>query len=283
MVKTVVKYNQRTAQYFVEDLGDGTKLDMVAIPGGTFMMGSPEDEEGSLSRERPQHEVTVPSFFMGKYQVTQAQWKAVTKLPQVEKELEENPSSFKGDNRPVEQVSWNDAVEYCKKLSQKTGRTYRLPSEAEWEYACRAGTTTPFHFGETITTDLANYCGTDNEQYNWSGSYGRGSKGVYRKETTPVGSFEVANDFGLYDMHGNVYEWCLDDWHDSYENAPTDGRAWFDNENNNLSQKQGRSVLRGGSWLHYPDHCRTAYRIGYRRVNISYDFGFRLVCVSGRT
>ncbi|MHC5719615.1 MAG: formylglycine-generating enzyme family protein, partial [Nostoc sp.] len=161
---------------------------------------------------------------------------------------------FKGEQRPVEQVSWYDAVEFCDRLSDHTKRQrqYRLPSEAEWEYACRAGTTTPFHFGETITSELANYDATS--------TYGRGVEGTYRKETTPVGSFNAANAFGLYDMHGNVWEWCLDDWHNNYERAPTDGSPWFDNKNDNLYQKQGNAVLRGGSWLYYPRDCRSASR-----------------------
>ncbi|MEO0935598.1 MAG: formylglycine-generating enzyme family protein [Cyanobacteria bacterium J06641_2] len=282
MVKTVVKYDQGTAQYFVEDLGSEIELEMVLIPDGTFMMGAPENEKDSRDRERPQHQVTVPLFFMGKYQVTQAQWKAVAKLPQVERELKENPSDFKGDNRPVENVSWYDAVEFCTRLSNHTGREYRLPNEAEWEYACRAGTTTPFHFGETITTDLANYRGTDDKEHNWSGSYGRGPKGIYREQTTSVGSFEIANAFGLYNMHGNVWEWCLDDWHSDYENAPTDGSPWLEDKNDNLSQEQGEAVLRGGSWLSSPDCCRSAYRYDYvGRDLISSTLGFRVVCVSG--
>ena len=157
MVQTIIQKSRKTGLYFVEDLCNGVEFEMVLIKGGTFTMGAPEDEEDSINDERPQHEVTVPTFFMGKYPITQAQWKAVAKLPQVEKELEENPSDFKGDNRPVEQVSWYDAVEFCARLSNYTGRKYSLPSEAEWEYACRAGTTTPFHFGETITSELANY------------------------------------------------------------------------------------------------------------------------------
>mgnify|MGYP001793934236 CR=1 FL=1 len=282
MTKAVIQYKQGTAQYYIEDLGSGIELEMVYIPDGTFIMGAPEDEEGSRDSERPQHEVTVPSFFMGKYPVTQAQLKAVAKLPQVERELKEDPSSFKGDNRPVEQVSWYDAVEFCARLSNHTGREYRLPSEAEWEYACRAGTTTPFHFGETITTDLANYDGTDDKDGKWLGSYGRGPKGIYREETTPVGSFEVANDFGLYDMHGNVWEWCLDDWHSDYEDARTDGRSYLDNENDNLYQKQGNAILRGGSWNNTPGSCRSASRYfnGWR-VGINGSLGFRVACVSG--
>jgi formylglycine-generating enzyme required for sulfatase activity len=177
----------------------------------------------------------------------------------------------------VEQVSWYDAVEFCDRLSNHTKRQYRLPSEAEWEYACRAGTKTPFHFGETITTDLANY--------NGNYTYGQGPKGVYREETTEVGSFEVANNFGLYDMHGNVYEWCLDDWHDNYTDAPADGSAWFSSDDK-LSDKTGRAVLRGGSWVNNPQSCRSASRNDDNRVErdlINLNFGFRVVCVVGRT
>ncbi|MEW6497793.1 MAG: formylglycine-generating enzyme family protein, partial [Cyanobacteriota bacterium] len=199
MAKIVINRERRTAQYFLEDLGDGIGLEMVLIPGGSFLMGSPEDELERSDNESLQHLVTIQLFCLGKYPVTQAQWKAVAALPQVNRKLDPGLSSFKGENRPVETVSWYDAVEFCDRLSQKTGRQYRLPSEAEWEYACRAGTTTPFHFGETITPELANY----NGKY----TYGAGVKGVYREETTPVGSFGVANAFGLYDMHGNVWEW----------------------------------------------------------------------------
>jgi formylglycine-generating enzyme required for sulfatase activity len=253
----------------LEDLANDTQLEMMLIPGGTFIMGSPKEEENSIDSERPQHEVTIEPFFMGKYQVTQAQWRFVAQLPQVNRELEQDPSNFKGDNRPVERVSWYDAVEFCDRLSQYTGRTYRLPSEAEWEYACRAGTTTPFHFGETITTNLANYDGES--------TYGDGVEGVYRRETTEVGSFGVANNFGLYDMHGNVYEWCLDDWHDNYKDAPTDGSAWFSSDDK-LSDKSGRAVLRGGSWDSFARHCRSAFRGRLSRDFRYFDDGFRVVC-----
>jgi formylglycine-generating enzyme required for sulfatase activity len=281
MPKIVIHEYQRTAQYFREDLGNDIQLDMMLIPGGTFIMGSPKEEEDSRDSERPQHEVTIEPFWLGQYQVTQAQWKFVAKLPQVNKELNPDPSRFKGDgstsltnNRPVEQVSWYDAVEFCDRLSRHTKRQYRLPSEAEWEYACRAGTKTPFHFGETITTDLANY--------NGNYTYGQEPKGVYREETTEVGSFGVANNFGLYDMHGNVYEWCLDDWHDNYTDAPADGSAWFSSDDK-LSDKTGRAVLRGGSWFSNPHFCRSAYRNLNYRDNHSINFGFRVVCVVGRT
>jgi formylglycine-generating enzyme required for sulfatase activity len=252
-----------------EDLGNGIQLEMVMIPSGSFMMGSPETEEGSNDDERPQHQVTIKAFCLGKYQVTQAQWKAVAAFPQVNKELKLDPSRFKGDNRPVEQVSWYDAVEFCDRLSRHTKRQYRLPSEAEWEYACRAGTKTPFHFGETITTDLANYDGES--------TYGDGVEGVNRGETTEVGSFGVANNFGLYDMHGNVYEWCLDDWHNDYTDAPADGSAWFSSDDK-LSDKTGRAVLRGGSWISNPQFCRSASRIINNRDDHDDLFGFRVVC-----
>ena len=283
MAQTIIERYRRKGLHFVEDLGNGVELEMVLIKGGTFTMGT-EDEEierlveefgNDYSRwEKPQHQVTVPTFFMGKYQVTQEQWKAVAALPQVEKELEAEPSYFKGDNLPVEEVSWYDAVEFCARLSNHTQRKYRLPSEAEWEYACRAGTTTRFHFGDKITTDLANYQPEDSS----------GSQEIYRKKTTPVGSFAIANAFGLYDMHGNVYEWCLDDWHDNYEGAPTDGSAWLD-ENDNLSQSEADAVLRGGSWDDNPVNCRSASRNNnYRaaRVDDFFVVGFRVVCGVGR-
>ena len=233
-------------------LGNGVILEMATIPGGTFMMGSPETEEGSNDNESPQHHVTVPSFLMGKYPVTQAQYQAIVGT---------NPSLFKGSNRPVECVSWDNAVAFCEKLSQITGKTYRLPSEAEWEYACRAGTTTPFYFGETISTELANY----NGYY----TYGGGAKGEYRGKTTEVGSFGVANNFGLYDMHGNVWEWCADTWHDNYyDGATTDGSPWIEN----------RSPLRGGSWCIHPSYCRSASRSSRDRRDYFNLYGFRVVC-----
>jgi formylglycine-generating enzyme required for sulfatase activity len=256
--------SRQRATGFIEDIGNGVQLEMVAIPGGTFTMGSPATEKESYNRERPQHQVTLQPFFMGKFPVTQAQWRAVAALEQVNRELEPNPSYFKGENRPVERISWYDAKEFCDRLSRKTGKPYHLPSEAQWEYACRAGTTTPFHFGETITTDLANYRG--------SVSYSSGSKGIYREETTPVGSFGVANAFGLYDTHGNVWEWCADHWHSNYEGAPTNGSAWLvDNDNH-------PRLLRGGSWYVAPDNCRSAYRY-YDYPDSRYNgIGFRVVC-----
>jgi formylglycine-generating enzyme required for sulfatase activity len=252
----IIQCQPRVARYFTEDLGNGVTLEMAAIPGGSFMMGSPENEIGRRDNESPQHQVTVPSFFMGKYPVTQVQYQAI---------MGTNPSSSKGSNCPVEKVYWYDAAAFCEKLSQRTGKNYRLPSEAEWEYACRAGTTTPFHFGETITTDLANY--------NGNCTYRQGSKGVYRGETREVGSFGVANNFGLYDMHGNVWEWCQDNWHSNYEGAQTDKSAWLDNKKNTR-----RKLLRGGSWDVYPDDCRSADRNYSNLAPYYHGIGFRVVC-----
>ena len=251
----------KNANYFGEDLGNGVILEMVSIPGGTFIMGSPENEEGYRSSQSPQHEVTVPPFFMGKYPVTQQQWRVVAALPKDKIDLKSDPSYFKGDNLPVECVSWNDAQEFCARLSRMANKTYRLPSEAEWEYACRGGTTTPFYCGETISTDLANYDG------NYT--YGQGQKGEYREKTTEVGKFP-ANPFGLYDMCGNVWEWCEDGWHENYINAPTDGSAWT-----SLSTKY--MLLRGGSWYRGAGYCRAAFRGRFSRDDRYSYYGFRVV------
>ena len=252
----IIHREQKQARYETEDLGHGVTLDMVSIPGGTFMMGSPKDEKErefwKKGTESPQHRVTVPSFFMGKYQVTQAQWQAI---------MGENPSRFKGENCPVEKISWEEAVKFCQRLSEKTSKTYRLPSEAEWEYACRAGTTTPFYFGDTITTELVNY--------NGNYPYASAPKGVYRKKTTDVGSFPP-NAFGLYDMHGNVWEWCTDPWHDNYNGAPTDGSVWEKGGSGSLF------VLRGGSWGSSARGARTAYRVGNEPTNRNFNVGLRL-------
>jgi len=251
-----IECSRGQAQYFTEDLGKGAKLEMVVIPAGSFRMGSPDTEEERYESESPLHRVTLASFCMGKYPVTQAQWQAVAALPPVNCELNPNPSQFKGADLPVEQVSWYDAVEFCARLSKKTGRQYRLPSEAEWEYACRAGTTTPFHFGKAITHKLANYDST---------------------QTTPVGSFQIVNAFGLYDMHGNVLEWCADYWHKNYQGAPTDDSVWLSDNNYDCR------VLRGGSWYTYAKYCRAAYRY-YRAPDCRYcHFSCRVVCDAGWT
>jgi len=286
----ILQREPKQTHLFRESLGN-VSLDMVPIPGGTFLMGSPENELYHLDDESPQHEVAVPPFFMGRFPITQAQWRFVAQLEptnreldadqadidgedvgtfQLEptvRELDTDPSNFKGDNRPVERVSWYDATEFCARLSQLTGRDYRLPSEAEWEYACRAGTTTPFHCGETITSDLANYHG----YY----TYGQGPKGIYRRETTEVGSFPP-NAFGLHDMHGNVWEWCQDHWHSNYDDAPTDGRAWIEVEDSE------QRIHRGGSWADDPRNCRSAFRFDDAPDVIDYSLGFRVACSAPR-
>ncbi len=277
----VIRREPRESWQFVESLAKGLTLDLVEIPGGTFLMGAAADELESYDDERPQHEVRVSGFLLGKYPVTQAQWRFVAGLPQVSQELQPEPSRFKGDERPVEQVSWDDAQEFCARLSVHTGRIYRLPSEAEWEYACRAGTTTPFHFGETIDAEIANYQAQD-EKYEgktYPGKYGRGQFGKYRKKTIDVGSLNAANDWGLHHMHGNVWEWCQDHWHGSYEGAPTDGSSWIDET---PSEKESR-LLRGGSWFRYPRYCRSACRFYYAPGTRDFDLGFRVLLVSART
>ena len=243
--KTAVDREEEKLQNFSEQLGNNNiTLEMIYIPGGSFMMGSPEGE--GYDSEKPQHLVKIQPFFIGKFPVTQAQWQAV---------MENNPAHFQ-DNplNPVERVSWDDAQEFCNALSKKTGKTYRLPTEAEWEYACRAGTTTPYYFGETITKELANYQGNATKQ---------------------VGSYPP-NEFGLYDMHGLVWEWCEDDWHQNYENAPNDGKAW-------LSKFSKIKVIRGGSWNDDPRDCRSAYRVYLSREDRDGSIGFRVACVAGRT
>lgn len=253
---------QGQAEYFRQDLGNGITLDLVSIPGGSFQMGASEGEAEASADEYPQHLVTIKPFFMGKYAVTQAQWKAVAALPKVKIDLKADPANFKGAQLPVERVSWEEAVEFCARLSHKTQKTYRLPSEAEWEYACRAGTTTPFYFGETITPELVNY--------NGNYPYGKAAKGQYRQKTVEVGSLPP-NAVGLYEMHGNVWEWCADAWHNSYNKAPTDGSVWE-------AESGSARLLRGGSWGNNSRLCRSANRSGNNPAWRYYNLGFRVVC-----
>ncbi|MEA3324727.1 MAG: formylglycine-generating enzyme family protein [Euryarchaeota archaeon] len=211
------------------------------IPAGEFMMGS----EDGFDDEKPVHKVRIGKpFYLGTYPVTQAEWKAV---------MGNNPSHFKGDDLPVESVSWDDVQEFIKKLNEKEGTDkYRLPSEAEWEYACRAGTNTRYSFGDS-ESKLGDYAWYD---------YNSGSK------THPVGK-KKPNPGGLYDMHGNVWEWVQDRWHSNYDGAPTDGSAWESGDG-------AHRVLRGGSWGGNARYCRSADRRhddpGYRNSN---DPGYR--------
>ncbi|MFY9223027.1 MAG: bifunctional serine/threonine-protein kinase/formylglycine-generating enzyme family protein [Blastocatellia bacterium] len=249
--------------YFTEDLAGVLKMDLVYIQPGTFTMGSPFTELKRETNEGPLHKVQVPGFYMGKYLVTQAEWALVASWPTVYRYIPPPSSNFAGDALPIEQVSWEDALEFCARLSAHTGREYRLPTEAEWEYAARAGQNTPFAFGDTITTDIVNY--------NGAFPYGSAPKGLSRNRTTPVGSMGVANAFGLYDMHGNVWEWCQDIWHDTYDGAPTNGSAW------ESGGDASRRVLRGGSWYHPGAACRCASRTKYATSVRSPYFGFRVV------
>lgn len=224
---------------FIENLGGGVQLEMIAIPSSSFQMG---DNEFDFAR--PVHSVKVKPFYLGKHPITQEQYQSV---------MGTNPSHFKGAKLPVENVSWNDAVEFCKKLSQKTGKNYRLLSEAEWEYACRSGTRTKYHFGDD-ENQLGNYA--------W---YGNNSKGV----TYPVGE-KKPNQFGLCDMHGNVWEWCSDIYHENYNGAPTDGSSW------EAPTKENDRVLRGGSWIDDAVGCRSADRNGDSAGYSNDDIGFRV-------
>ena len=257
------------------DRPDPLALTLVEIQAGSFLMGSPKDEPERHSDEGPQHQVAIQEFFMAQTPITQAQWRQVAGWQEREaerwgRELNPTPSQFSdqpdSDNRPVDNVSWLDAMEFCHRLSQRTGRYYTLPSEAQWEYACRAGTTTPFAFGATLSAELANYDATY--------TYADGPKGEYREQTTPVGMFP-ANAWGLHDMHGNVWEWCLDHWHDSYEGAPSDGSAWL---MPSASEEEPR-LLRGGSWLDDPWYCRSAFRDRGRPGFANVYVGFRVVCL----
>ena len=244
-----------------QELTKEIAITMLQIPAGEFQMGSSDKEVYRITSEAPQHRVQLQSFFLGQTPVTQAQWKLVAGWPKLAVDLNPQPSRFKGANRPVEQVSWEEAMEFCRRLSQRTELSYTLPSEAQWEYACRAGTTTPFAFGDTLTPDIANYDG------NYT--YGSGPKGTYREKTTDAGSF-LANAWGLQDMHGNVWEWCLDHWHENYQGAPSDGTRWV-----NGGDEVFR-LLRGGSWGDGPRFCRSAARFRWHRVNRVSNVGFRL-------
>jgi formylglycine-generating enzyme required for sulfatase activity len=220
-------------------------MEFVLIPAGEFEMGSPSDEEGMLDREGSVHRVKIKkAFYMGRYEVTQKEWREV---------MGNNPSHFKGDDLPVEQVSWNDVQEFIRKLNEKEGTDkYRLPSEAEWEYACRAGTTTRYSFGDS-ESKLGDYAWYDDN----SGD-----------ETHPVGK-KKPNPYGLYDMHGNVWEWVQDEWHSDYDGAPTDGSAW---ESGDIANR----VFRGGSWNFNAWSCRSANRYCYL-PGFWYNYiGFRL-------
>jgi formylglycine-generating enzyme required for sulfatase activity len=211
-----------TNDSYTLDLGEGVSLTLMLIPAGEFMMGSADDDGTAADNERPQHRVQLTQFLMEATPVTQAQWRVVAGYDPVDGDVKmaADPSKYKGDDRPVEQVNWYQATEFCQRLSKRTGKHFHLPSEAQWEYACRAGTETAYHVGPELTPELAKYDSRDG--------------------TVPVRSYPP-NRWGLYDMHGNVWEWCADYWHEDYEGALTDGSAWIEGGDSDLR------VLRGGS------------------------------------
>ena len=250
-------------QTFRDQLKDGGEGPlMVVIPPGQFLMGSPSDEPERRDNEGPQHEVIIQKpFALGAYAVTFADYDLFCRKTQ--RELP-NDRSWGRVNRPVIILSWHDAQAYCAWLSELTGYGYRLPSEAEWEYACRAGTQTPYSFGNNITPEQANYDGN----YPYTG----GNKGQYRGKTVPV-QYLPPNTWGLYEMHGNVWEWVQDAWHENYHGAPTDGNSW---ESADTSMA---CVLRGGSWNDLAGNCRSAYRVNYQPDKRYSNIGFRCVRV----
>ncbi|WP_013323743.1 formylglycine-generating enzyme family protein [Gloeothece verrucosa] len=264
----IISRPQKQAQYFLENLSQGIALEMIVIPSGTFLMGAAEGEKSSYTdSDKPQHSVSVNSFYIGKYPITQAQWRVIASLPKIERDLNPDPSHFKGDDLPVERVSWYEAQEFCARLTQYSGKKYQLPSEAQWEYACRGGTTTPFYFGPTITGQVANYLASE-------GPYAVEATGEFRKSTTRVGSFPP-NNFGLYDLHGGVYEWCADPWHKNYDGAPTDDSVWLsDNAKDNRYR-----ILRGGGWATEARQCRSAQRTRFGPDNKYSTIGFRVVVI----
>ena len=224
-------------------------------------------------------------FLLGQTPITQAQWRAVAQWQRLEQEDQElwsksldpdpmpklgDPGRFQGEHRPVVYVSWHDAMAFCQRLRLRSGKKYTLPSEAQWEYACRAGTISPFYCGSTISTKLANYDGTK--------VYGDGEKGGYRQQTRDVTTFP-ANPWRLHDMHGNVWEWCADHWHGNYEGAPEDGRAWIEEGAKEKKNETRYRLLRGGSWNNHPRYCRSAYRNINLPVNRLISIGFRVCCL----
>jgi formylglycine-generating enzyme required for sulfatase activity len=239
------------AEYIIEDLGNGVNIEMVYIPAGSFMMGSNEDPA-----EQPIHRVTLLPFYVGKYAIARKQYVKVMS------ERGWEPFGDKGGNYPME-TTWSNTIEFCKSLSQLTGKQYTLPSESQWEYVCRGGTSTSFYFGETIIPTLGNY----------RVEYPDGERPLYSRmaQSDEVGE-KLPNAFGLYDMHGNVHEWCLDTWHENYTDSPVDGSAWVDNSNN-------LRVLRGGSYSCPAKNCRSSSRSSFFDVS-GYNAGFRVVLIS---
>ncbi len=260
----IIRRKTIKSDIFRESINDELFLDMVLVPSGQFMMGSPDDEIFHNSNESPFHLVKTSQYLMSKHAINQEKWKAIAHLPKINLDLSMSPSKFRGAELPVENISWLEANEFCLRLSKYTGRTYRLPTEAEWEYACRAKTETPFPFGVTITSALANFNGAQ--------PYASQPKGEFLKRTVDVGEF-TANALGLYQMNGNVWEWCLDSWQNSFAAPPIDGHTWL------ATHTTMRAVLRGGSWGSSGERCRSAARFQAPYTYRGGDVGFRVICM----
>ena len=265
-----VTRSQAVCESYFEDLGNGVKLEMARVPAGKFLMGSPASEPDRKDDEGPQREVSISSFLMGRFEVTQQQWRVVAGWPKVGIELNANPAQFKGDSLPVEMISWLETKEFIARLNKKLGLTegneYRLPSEAEWEYAARSGTTTTFAFGSVLSAEVVNFDG------RLKGDKKDGASVAFRNKPVAVGSIGIANAWGLFDLYGNLWEWCEDDWHPTYENAPQNGRPWI----TDLSSREPRRLIRGGSFGSKSGDCRAARRIKNVPDFRGPDLGFRL-------
>jgi formylglycine-generating enzyme required for sulfatase activity len=242
----IVSRETKTGSYFIEPLGSGVKpLELVAISGGEFMMGSDERD-----REQPKHKVTLQPFFISRYPITESQWQVVSEYPSINRDINVRPNSSRDGrkNFPIEWISWDEAQEFCNRLSARSGRNYFLPSESQWEYACRAGSTTSYHYSQRPIPHLFNCrsgCVTSD-----------GISCLPLKSTSEVGLFPP-NNWGLHDMHGNVWEWCEDDWHKDYEQAPNDGTAWVEED------REDKRVIRGGAWNQEDERCSSSYRAYY--------------------
>ncbi len=260
------------------DLGS-TPLEMVWVPAGSFFMGSHRTEKGRNKSEGPQHRVTfAQGFWMGRYPITQAQWRWGARLSAFALSLLLSHSPYRGNEFPVSRVSWDDAREFCQRLSRELSQDFRLPSEAQWEYACRAGKIAPFTFGETLTLDLATYLSVQKDAllvFDLAFEETLGAPFVARKLAAEVGRFP-ANVWGLHDMHGYPEEWCEDTWHDDYEGAPTNGSPWVDGTSTN-------QLVRGCSWGYGPEICRSASRRYNLRESRCGTMGFRVVCSASTT
>jgi formylglycine-generating enzyme required for sulfatase activity len=241
---------------FIETIDEATSFQFVRIPSGEFQMGAGDGDPFGRDNEQPQHRVTVREFFIGRHPVTQSQWNAVVGQPIP------LPDKFIGNELPAVNVWLELAIEFCQKLSKLTGSDYRLPSEAEWEYACRAGTTGRYNCGENLSRTVANF----NDSATATG------RAQPPGGTMPFGDHGFANQFGLYDMHGNVWEWCSDVWHEDYVDAPDDGRPWL------INGDSGYCVQRGGSWRDGAAQCRSAFRVGDIAHNSENIVGLRVCC-----